>query len=154
MLLLAAGAGQEDATQLTQRILTAGSPYEQVLERDLLLAGECLAWGAEVRPGLRHAILDRSLELYLRQVAFEADGASQGHVVHVLGTTFGLLGEDDRDYLLAALLEAARPDDAGQRFVPGGFVANLASAPRRLVSLIRDMKYYAEAGQGKYRADA
>ncbi len=67
-ILLAAGRfgefSQYQATCFVRAILEAGSEYEDILHRDLLLAARCLGDDVRVDPDLRHTILNELLKLY------------------------------------------------------------------------------------------
>lgn len=68
IILLTAGLlgdfSQSQATSFVQDILRAGSDYEEILHRDLLLAAQCLADDVRVGTGLREEILFRLLEIF------------------------------------------------------------------------------------------
>lgn len=144
VLLLAAMIGQKGAVELIERILQAASIYEQGLYRDLLLAGECLGSGAQVNSELRRVILDKLLQLYLREIAFETTwprSTLQRLVVQPLETIFGSLGDDGRADIMASLLAIAKGEDKAERFAPSKVAANLALATRTFVYLILAFLY-------------
>jgi HEAT repeat protein len=79
----------ERATRLLGDILTLGSDYEDYLQRDLLVAGECLADDLRVQPQAARYVLDRLFKLIpllgssevLRNVFFAMRETSYGAVM-------------------------------------------------------------------------
>lgn len=147
VLLLAAMISQKGATELIERILKAASIYEQELHRDLLLAGECFGSGAQVNSELRCIILDKLLQLYLREIAFEttwlgsARSTLQQFVVRPIERIFGSLGDDGRAKIMSPLLAIAKGEDKAEGFVARQVAVNLALAMRTFVYLILAFLY-------------
>ncbi|MBE9595054.1 MAG: hypothetical protein IMF19_16435, partial [Proteobacteria bacterium] len=66
VILLAAGSLEgEIADDFVQEILKASSFYEDILHRDLLLAGRCVADDVDILPKLRNEVVDRLVGLYI-----------------------------------------------------------------------------------------
>lgn len=68
VLLLSALVGDTKAPTLIRHILAAKSMYERELKRDLLLAGECLCSGSQIKGKLYSQILNDLLRLYVREI--------------------------------------------------------------------------------------
>ena len=67
VILLAAGSLEgEIADDFVREILKADSYYEDILHRDLLLAGRCVADDVDMSPKLRNDIVDRLVDLYIK----------------------------------------------------------------------------------------
>ena len=66
VILLAAGSLEgEIADDFVREILKADSSYEDILHRDLLLAGRCVADDVDMSPKLRNEIVDRLVDLHI-----------------------------------------------------------------------------------------
>jgi HEAT repeat protein len=66
VILLTAGSLEgEIADDFVREILKADSSYEDILHRDLLLAGQCVADDVDMSPKLRNEIVDRLGDLYI-----------------------------------------------------------------------------------------
>jgi hypothetical protein len=70
IILLAAGHlgefSQFQASRFAQAILEAGSDYEDILRRDLLMAARCLGDDVRVEPPLRNEIVSKLIDLYFK----------------------------------------------------------------------------------------
>lgn len=115
LLFLAAMLEDREATGLVERVLNAKSPYERVLCRDLLLAGECLKRGATLGVELRHTIIDKFLKLYLEHTQGVADRVSVPEllVIQRVEPILSTLKPDDRSYLAALLLDMVKGTEQG-----------------------------------------
>jgi HEAT repeat protein/energy-coupling factor transporter ATP-binding protein EcfA2 len=68
VILLTAGSLEgEIADDFVREILKADSSYEDILHRDLLLAGRCVADDVDMSPKLRNEIVDRLVDLYIEK---------------------------------------------------------------------------------------
>ena len=66
VILLAAGSLEgEIADDFVREILKADSSYEDILHRDLLLAGRCVADDVDMFPKLRNEVVDRLVDLFI-----------------------------------------------------------------------------------------
>ena len=66
VILLTAGSLEgEIADDFVREILKANSSYEDILHRDLLLAGRCVADDVDMSPKLRNEVVDRLVDLYI-----------------------------------------------------------------------------------------
>lgn len=66
VILLTAGSLEgEIADDFVREILKVDSSYEDILHRDLLLAGRCVADDVDMSPKLRNEVVDRLVDLYI-----------------------------------------------------------------------------------------
>lgn len=96
IVLLAAGRfgefSQYQATRFVRSILEAGSEYEDILHRDLLLAARCLGDDIRVDPDLRRKIVASLIKLYFDQNS--PDGLKED-VLKMFGRLGGTAAEPD-----------------------------------------------------------
>jgi len=150
------------ASDLVRRILEAESPYDDILHRDLLLAGRCLADDVAVDEKLRKRILDEMFEQFwqgkyrgLRSRAMDVLTAMSGsryeggvawHLVKALddddrsvrsraAEALGNLGAASEG-VIDALIKALGEDDTGIRSSAADALGKLGTASEDVVNAL------------------
>ncbi len=137
IILLAAGRfgefSQYQATRFVRAILEAGSQYEDILHRDLLLAARCLGDDVRVDADLRRTIFTQLLELYFNSQSPSALCEDIGKAFDRLSSTAA------RADLLETLMKKLSATDGSMRWAAARALGRLgpAATPEVLAALLK-----------------